>query len=423
MKVILLLAYNDENDSNWVPSLGLGYLCSFINKNLENVDISIEKDINDVLKEDNIDSVGISSSTQNINIAKKYALQVKNKLNAITFLGGPHITALPKALPSEFDLGIIGEGELVLLNLLKNINRFDDFFEAIKKTKGLVYRNEKGKIVQTEAQSPILNLDQIPFPAREELFYKNPYTVHMMTSRGCPNNCTFCCSKSIWSTVRYFSVDYVVAEIENIISNYHPGVINFFDDVFFKNKEWLNEFADKIKQKGIDKKVDFTCYLRADQTDAETLKLFKDIGMKFIFFGAESGSQEILRHYKDKNASVEKNQKLLDLASRMGIGVGATFIKGFPTETEEDLDETYNFIEKNLKEKKLDIWKIFHLSPFPGSQMWKHARKKGIVSPDMDFSKFQNPVEDLYMNEKIEKEKFLKITEQRENLLSSINNE
>lgn len=423
INVALLLAYDESNDSDWVPSLGLGYLCSFIKKNLKNVDISIEKDLDDVLKREDIDLVGISSSTQNINIAKKYALQIKNKLNVTTALGGPHITTLPEALPNEFDFGIVGEGERVLLNLLKNLSRFNNLNKSIRETKGLVYHDEGGKIARTGEQDPILNLDQIPFPDRDELFYNHPYTIHMMTSRGCPNNCTFCCSRSIWSTVRYFSVDYVIAEIEEIISKYEPEVINFFDDVFFKNKKWLNKFARQVKKNKIDKKVDFTCYLRADQTDRETLSLFSDIGMKFIFFGAESGSEKILKLYKDENASVRENQKLLDLADEMGIGVGATFIKGFPLETEKDLHKTYDFIEKNLKKGKLDIWKIFHLAPFPGTQMWKEAREKNIVSSDMDFSKFQNPVENLYMNEKITKEDFLKLTQKREKTLSSINNE
>lgn len=416
MKIRLLLAYNKKFDRDWVPSLGLGYLTSFVKQNLNNVDIAVENDISKILKDNKIDSVGISCSTQNINIAERYASLIKKQSNAVTVLGGPHITALPYLLPESFDFGVVGEGEQTFLELIQFIKK--DFMGKLDEIKGIVYFNEGGDISYTGRREYINNLDSIPIPDRGQLFYSFS-TVHMVTSRGCPNHCTFCCSNKLWGKTRYFSIDYVINEIENILFNYKPKIINFFDDVFFRNKKELYDFTKEIKNKGIDKKTTFTCYIRADEIDEEILRLFVEIGIKFIYFGAESGSQDVLNFLKGKGATVKKNQDLLDMTSKFNIGVGATFIKGVPIESKNDLSETYDFIERNVKSNKLKIWKIFNLAPFPGSAMWQYAKRKNIVDEKMDFSKFYHPEKYLYMNEKISKPEFLSICRKRESLLTN----
>lgn len=412
MKINLILAYDRKIDRNWVPSLGLGYISSYFQKNQKKISISIENNINDILK-NKPDIVGISSSTQNIETAINYAKLIKKKINAKIILGGPHITALPKLLPSVFDYGIIGEGEQTFLELSKYFLQPKN--KKIEDIKGIVYWKNKN-IFFTESRNFIKNLDILPIPDRKQLIY-NKSTIHMMTSRGCPNHCVFCGSNCMWKTPRYFSVDYIINEIEDIIFKFQPKVINFFDDIFFKNKKTLKEIRDIIILKKINKKVCFTCYMRADIVDEEIMELLKDIGVIYIFFGAESGSDKVLKYLKNANSGVNKNQDFLDLAYKYNIKVGATFIKGTPIETENNLISTYKFIEKNLKSKKIDIWKIFFLSPFPGTAMWNFANKKGIVSENMNFSEFKKPYNYLYMNQYITKSKFNIICNKWENKL------
>lgn len=416
MKINLILAYNNNLDRDWVPSLGLGYISSFLKKNLKNVNISIKNNIKQIIK-DKPTIVGISCATQNINIAIHYADLIKKFTNAIVILGGPHITALPNSLPSSFDYGVVGEGEQTFLELIQYIqNKKHKELDIIK---GIVYFNKKNIINFTGKRDYIKYLDTLPNPDRKQLCFKNS-TVHMMTSRGCPNNCTFCCSNTLWKTTRHFSVEYIIDEIENIISNYHPKIINFFDDIFFRRKEELNDICQKINSKKINQKTSFTCYMRADIVDEEILQLLKNIGVKFIFFGAESGSQKVLTYLKNQSATVQKNQRLLNLALKFNIGIGATFIKGAPIETKDDLLLTYKFIEDNVRLGKLDIWKIFNLSPFPGSVMWEFAKRKKIVDEKMDFSKFAHPEKYLYFNENISKSNYLSICNQYEKKIRNI---
>lgn len=136
--------------------------------------------------------------------------------------------------------------------------------------------------------------------------------------------------------------------------------------------------------------------------------------MQYIFFGAESGSNRVLAYLKNSRASVEKNQYLLDLAKRLDIKVGATFIKGAPIETKQDLLMTYDFIKKNIQSGKLDLWKIFYLAPFPGTAMWYYAKKRGIVDENMDFSYFSKPEKYLYLNENMSQKEFLSICHHQE---------
>jgi radical SAM superfamily enzyme YgiQ (UPF0313 family) len=135
------------------------------------------------------------------------------------------------------------------------------------------------------------------------------------------------------------------------------------------------------------------------------------MNMLYVAFGAESGSSRVLSQIKP-GVSVEQNQQAIDLLYDQGMRVGCSVILGHPYETEDDIWATYEFIEKNAK-KLIEV--EFNVAiPWPGTELWHIAKKRGLVSEDMDFTPlkecayFPNYCTDLYpyLNERISPERF-----------------
>lgn len=386
MKLVLIPALDDKLEvQRMYPPLGLAYIASYLEKYGGYKDVSIETDINAVV-EKKPDVVGISSVTPNFNKAVKIAKEVKIVLDIPVIIGGAHITALPHTLPECFDFGIVGEGEQTMLELLFALekNRHSNSFEHID---GLVYW-EANKSICTKKREMIKPLDRIPFPKREIL--KNQWSfsfednVSMITSRGCPYKCRFCSSSANWRPFRFHSAEYVVDEIKHLIDVYNPKFINFYDDLFIANKERLAKIVDLIKVEKINEKVQFNCSVRADLLDESTCKLFKEMNLTAIGFGAESGSDKILNYLKKDTTTVAQNQETIDLANKYNLRIASSFIIGSPFETKIDLLKTYDFINKN--KLKLSQADVYPMTPYPGTEIWDFARQKDLVSETMDWS-------------------------------------
>ncbi len=386
MKLVLIQAFDEKIEvQKMYPPLGLAYIASYLEKYGGYKDVFIETDMNAALDK-RPDIVGISSVTPNFNKAVKIAGEIKTASDIPIIIGGAHITALPHTLPECFDFGIVAEGEqtmLELLNALENNGRSNSF-EHID---GLVYR-EANKLIHTKKREMITPLDNIPFPKREIL--KNQWSfsfednVSMITSRGCPYKCRFCSSSANWRPFRFHSAEYVVDEIKHLIDVYNPKFINFYDDLFIANKERLAKIVDLIKAEKINEKVQFNCSVRADLLDERTCKLFKEMNLTAIGFGAESGSDKILSYLKKDTVTVAQNQETIDLANKYDIRIAASFIIGSPFETKIDILKTYDFINKNkLKMSQVDV---YPMTPYPGTEIWDFARKKNFVSETMDWS-------------------------------------
>lgn len=169
--------------------------------------------------------IGISSTTAGILKAAELADFLKKNINEIIIiLGGNHISALPietfEEFPS-FDLGVIGEGEQTIIELLKALENN----LPIDNIDGIIFR-ENGEIIQTNTRALIKNIDELPFPAWDLLpdikkFYrvpsqsskKNP-VMPLITSRGCAHKCIFCDRKVFGNKVRMHSAEYTLNMIK-----------------------------------------------------------------------------------------------------------------------------------------------------------------------------------------------------------------
>jgi len=250
--------------------------------------------------------------------------------------------------------------------------------------KGITYRSG-GKIVSNPGRPLIENIDDIPFPAwhllKMDSYFrltariltgKNGFS--MITSRGCPGRCKFCDTHIVWTRkYRARSPTNVVDEIEQLHDRYNIGFMVFVDDTFIVNKKRAIEICNQIIERGID--IKWECAGRVNLVNKEILAKMKEAGCNTIYYGIESGSQEVL-DYINKGITLEQAKNAIKITKKAGIGTSAFFMIGFPSETEEDVKKTIEF-NKRLPLDEHDTFSI--LTPFPGTELYKIMKDEGLL--------------------------------------------
>jgi anaerobic magnesium-protoporphyrin IX monomethyl ester cyclase len=251
--------------------------------------------------------------------------------------------------------------------------------------KGVAYRNGQDQIVINPPQDLIVPLDSIPFPVMEG---KSP--PYIFSSRGCPYRCSFCSSTRFWKKLRFFSSDYVVSQVEHIKSRFRKHkLITFWDDLVISDRKRFVEIVDKLEARGLMDELRFGFAVRAELIDEEMCAQIGRLKIAFISFGAESGNDRVLKLLKGNSASTAKNQKALDLLKKLGIPVMCGFIIGAPTETEEEMQDTFDFIFRNTESGKLNEAVVNILMPLPGTAMWDYGLEKGILKYPIDWNRLR----------------------------------
>ncbi|MDY6968754.1 MAG: radical SAM protein [Spirochaetota bacterium] len=331
----------------------------------------------------NPDVVGATGVTMNINNALRLLKDCKSiNPDVITAIGGPHVTFDSDKILHEniyVDYIIRGEGELTFTELLEKI----DSKSSVDNIKGISYR--KGdRIINNESRPFIEDINVLPFPARN-LIQLNKYKalgfpINMVTSRGCPFECIFCVgSRMMGRKVRYFKVDRVVDEFEQLAS-LGFNQINIVDDLFTSNKERCIAICNEI----IDRKIkhSWNAFARVNTVSKDLLEKLKEAGCNLICFGIESGNQNILNTIK-KKITLEQVHNAINLCNDVGIEPMCSYIMGLPGENKETAKNTYNFA------KELNTNYGFHiLSPFPGSEVREKKDEYGIRILTDDWDKY-----------------------------------
>jgi radical SAM superfamily enzyme YgiQ (UPF0313 family) len=322
------------------------------------------------------DILAVSSTSQDYGVAQKIASAAKkDNPKIITVLGGHHVSYLPESMSEQFDIGVIGEGEETFSVLVRAILNGAD----IGRIPGLAFHHE-GRVILTPPRGYINPIDTIPMPYRD--YYRN---VYLMSSRGCPYSCSFCTSKVFWGKTRFFSAPYVVAEIEHLVSNMGENpFINIYDDLFVADRKRFDEIICLLEKKGLTDTVSFGFSVRANMVDETLCGQIRRFRKVDVCFGAESGSDRILK-LMNKGSTVAVNQRALDLLHQYQIPAACSFIVGWPTETEEEIRSTYEFVNRNSLEGKHPAAAVVNiLMPMPGTAVWNHAIASGII-PKLGF--------------------------------------
>lgn len=292
---------------------------------------------------------------------------IKPHYNGKIVIGGPHVSMTEKeALEKSYaDFAVMGEGEYTLLELIQNLYETQDF----GKIKGLIWR-KKDEVVVNEKRPYIQDLDSLLFPAYED-FELEKYICHIdrrlpiITSRGCPYQCNYCCTRlSMGNKFRKRSPDNVVDEIEHW---YKKGwfIFDINDDIFTLDRNRALKICDMIIERGLDIQFNFYVGLRVDTVEESLLKTLKAAGCRFISYGCESGNDRVLKVIK-KGIRVKDVVTAVNITRKVGINHKVNFIIGHPTETYKEAMDSIR-IAKSLK---CNILGIYNLIPYPGTEVY-----------------------------------------------------
>lgn len=375
------------------PSLGLCYLAAITRANnfkTEIIDALALKLKNDelakIIAEKNPYFVGISAVTLSIYNASDLAKKIKELNRDIKIiLGGVHITAVPEETMRkfpDFDLGVLGEGEKTIVELLTALVSGGD----LTKIPGLFLRTESGYFT-TEKRPPIKNLDALPLPAWDLLpnlrkYYGPPAwslnqnaSMLLISSRGCSNACIYCDRGCFGTYPRAHSADYFMKMIYDLRDNYGIKQFRINDDNFILFKPRLKKICERlIKDRA---GIKWSCFGRADNADPETLALMKRAGCFQISYGVETGSQE-LHNLENKNLTLKQIEDAIKLTKKMDIRTIGFAMIAHPKETVKTIKDTIKF----CKRLALDDFKMVYLTPYPATPLYAEANKYGVLDKD-----------------------------------------
>jgi radical SAM superfamily enzyme YgiQ (UPF0313 family) len=385
-RVLLVNAVNPFVEAqNRYPALGLGYLVAMLRRELgDEVDVRlVEWGLADTLRDFDPDLVCLSSVSQNFKLASRYA-RLAREAGKPVVVGGYHVTEIPAALTRDMDVGVLGEGEHALVELVEVLRRHGGLpAAALAAIDGLVYW-DGGERVLTKPREVVgkatKSLDELPMPDRSMMRVRAHS--NMLTSRGCPYTCTFCASTRFWPNIRYFSPEYMIEEIKHLRDTYGVRYVTFHDDLFIANVKRLEELHELVLREGLPKQgFRFSCASSATRISDDMARMLKEMNFVSVSMGLESGNQEVLTRLKGRAFRVDINESAVNTLHRHGIHPHASFIIGEPQETLEQMQETYDFIRRN----PLSLVNIYVLTPLPGTPVWHQAKAKGLVADDMDW--------------------------------------
>ena len=211
--------------------------------------------------------------------------------------------------------------------------------------------------------------------------YPSTYTI--LASRSCPFHCTFCYHDSNY---RQRSIDNLMKELEEAIKKYKINLILMYDECFSVNKPRLIEFCKRIQKlrKEISWDLKIAAQLTVHNMDREILTLMKDTGIDTISYGFESFSPEVLKSMR-KPITPELIDKTFHETLKAKIGIQANFIFGDIAETKETAKKTLDWWKKKCKGQV----GLGFIQPYPGSKIYEHCIKRGIIKDKLEFIKNQ----------------------------------
>ena len=408
-------------DINPLPALGLGYLGAILEENgieVKIVDCLIEgwgtrvkagedlirigltfEEIEKIIRLYDPDIVGVNNlfTKQRENAHKIYALAKKINNNIITVAGGAHPTVMPELVLADknIDYVVIGEGDRTIIELVRLIEGETDILAL----DGVGYR-ENGEIKIIPKTRFIENLDTLPFPSWHLLSMEKYFGLKVshgdrgrkrfspvITSRGCPAQCSFCSAYAVWGRgFRYRSPENVIQELKQLKQLYGIEEIMFEDDNLTLNPKRAEEIFDLMIRERLNLEWDTPNGIAAWTLNENLLNKMKASGCRSLNFALESGNQYVLDTIIKKPLNLEKVKPLVRYAKGIGLDVGIFLVVGMPGETEEQIWDSFRLAAQ------LGIYTphISIATPYPGSELYDLCKERKLFRPDFSL-------DDLYI--------------------------
>lgn len=395
MKILLVHLNGGFDMRNYrTEHLGLGYITSMLRNDGHEVEIldasmrwlSPKETVSEIVARE-FDCLGVTAVQSNRELMMSVVRAVRKvKKNEIIIAGGYLPTLMTGRLLSacpELDFVVTGEGEQVIVDVLGRIQRGEDW----RSTPGIAYLDGNKPVIN--AHPPLVgDLDALPFPARDALNQAHPDAIVegvISGSRGCYHRCAFCSVNSFYSLAgghapRFRSAKSIVDELESVVESHGMRRWQFVDDDFVgpgeKGQQRAISIGDEIASRGL--KIEFTMECRADETNVDTLKRLKEVGLTGVFLGIESGVQRQLDTF-NKRTTVEQNRRAIEAVREVDLTLQPGFILFDPYTTPEELQENMQFIREMGLESSIPPAERLNIRLFPGAPITDMVRKDGLL--------------------------------------------
>lgn len=330
----------------------------------------------------NPELVGVSATTSGFLDGYELVRCIKSIDPAIkNIFGGVHISSNGENLLERFediDFLCMGEGELTLAQLADG--------NAPETIDGLAWR-DNDRIVTNPRRDHIADLDSLPFPAYEKLNgfpqgYNLPLFSYiyspgatMVTSRGCPYQCSYCDRSVFKKGFRYNSADYIYDHMQYLRHRFGVRHINIYDDLFTMNRKRIEMLCDLLNTKPLG--IQFNCAVRTGHADNKLLEMLKKAGCLQVSLGIETGDMELMEEHKP-GVKIDDVSDTIKRIQAAGLRAKGLFMMGLPGETEESIRKTSDF----ALSLGLDDMNMSKFTPFHGAPVWSTIKENGTLDED-----------------------------------------
>ena len=344
--------------------------------------------------------VGIYSMVTHSRNTFRIAAMVREHLpDSLLVAGGPLPTLFPERYMDAFDVVFRGESDLSFPHFCRDLfeDRLDRHSLAalpLKSYPGLFLQQDGLHVSNPTVHYREREINTFPLPDRSDynhVAYQKEWlkktgvkTTSIITTFGCPFDCDFCSRPVFGNRFRRRDLDLVFAEVDQI-RRLGYEYLWIADDNFTLNLSYLRGFCQRMAGQ----QMSWSCLSRVTGINAEIAQMMKGAGCRRVYLGMETGNQATLE-LMNKKASVQEGIQAVHQFHKAGIEVAAFFLVGYPGETVESIDETF---ELALTLPLDDI--SFNVPyPLPGSNLFN--RISGLVEGDWDK---ENEVTFLYTSE------------------------
>jgi anaerobic magnesium-protoporphyrin IX monomethyl ester cyclase len=344
------------------------------------------------------DLIGVTCSATCLSPEALQAIQLAKKISprSIVVAGGGHFSLVAEEALTEvegLDYVIIGEGEVTFVEFA---TRLEQGANGIDDIPGLAFHRD-GQVVFTAPRGLVADLDSLSLPAYHLLNMEaSAYYWHGMgrrafgisTSRGCGDRCSYCSESQFWAgRWRGRSGMAVVEEMRYLNRNYGKSLFVFNENTFNWSRARVEKFLEALGHS--DMKVDFWFQSRLKDIirDADLIPEFKRLGLYEVMLGVESINPQVLDRYQ-KRQSREMAQEAIDILKRYGIMVMTNVMFGDWYDSEETLQEIFDFVKRQG-----DFLVLTLTTPLPGTRYYQEAGRQGIIE-ERDYGNydFMHPI-------------------------------
>ena len=352
----------------------------------------------------------ISRKPDIVGISGPFTCQIEHTLNVsglakevdpsiVTIVGGPHVTVVPKEFLEEaksVDIAVTGEGEYAM----RDIAQYFEGKKQLGEILGIAYRKE-GEVTVNPPRPFMTNLDDLPYPAYDHVNmeqYLSPKkigyrsfqkrAISMITSRGCPFNCCFCSVHlHMGRGFRANSASYVLNHVKFVIDKFNVKHIFFEDDNLTFDLQRFEAICDGLTERKVKVGWETPNGVRADCLNMNLLQKMKKSGCASVFFGVESGDQQILDNVICKSLNLNKVVEVAKNCRKIGLKTGGFYIIGFPGEKKENMQRTVDFALGLKRDYDVGMH-LFVATPSFGTRLYEECKAKGYIQQDLTWNSF-----------------------------------